>query len=520
MSQRDHDRSRRRDQVQEQVILPWRMALRITLRGLKIRLGRSLITVSGVVLGIAFLMSVLTSEGLRGGLADENRTKTEVTRLLKLVEEEIGTLKGRKISIIASEEGLGRHLERLLQRMAEDADEGSLFVHTTESSRFTPPGPGARDALNGPAYAHTQSLDELFRDSHLLLLLHQDAPWLVSLIEKKVDGLAGRKLAVLTSSSVTDPRKLRLLEGLAARVGPGGIWVFATDAEVLAPRETEAQAELTGDAYTHTRDPKAFFEGADLLLLLDGDLPHLTDLGLAGHLASMKDQAVVLDYHQRRLDEADFRKIAAGLSYASLDESPLLPYELLEKHMPSMRQPVILDYYHGRYSLGTLQKLDENTLYTSLSYRMTEEEARAAKRRARRETARKVWITIISVLVTVIGITNAMLMSVTERVREIGTMKCLGALSEFVVKLFLIESFIIGTIGAVLGTLLGFVVPFLAYMLSTGVSLLLRSTPYGHLFGYGIASLFAGTLLAILAAIYPAVVAAKMVPADALRTNV
>jgi ABC-type antimicrobial peptide transport system permease subunit len=111
-------------------------------------------------------------------------------------------------------------------------------------------------------------------------------------------------------------------------------------------------------------------------------------------------------------------------------------------------------------------------------------------------------------------------MSVTERIREIGTMKCLGALSGFVVKLFLIESFLIGIVGAVIGTLLGFLVPFVAYMLSAGVDLLLRSAPTGWLALCGLGSILAGTLLAIVAAIYPAVVAARMVPADALRTNV
>jgi len=113
-----------------------------------------------------------------------------------------------------------------------------------------------------------------------------------------------------------------------------------------------------------------------------------------------------------------------------------------------------------------------------------------------------------------------MLMSVTERIREIGTMKCLGALSGFVVKLFLIESLIIGVIGAFIGTLLGFLVPMVAYMLSAGVALLLHSTPFGTLALCGCMSTVVGTILAIIAAIYPARVAAKMVPADALRTNV
>ena len=56
------------------------------------------------------------------------------------------------------------------------------------------------------------------------------------------------------------------------------------------------------------------------------------------------------------------------------------------------------------------------------------------------EVPRQAWLVTISLLVCVIGIANAMLMSVTERYKEIGTMKCLGALDLFVVELFLLES--------------------------------------------------------------------------------
>ena len=50
------------------------------------------------------------------------------------------------------------------------------------------------------------------------------------------------------------------------------------------------------------------------------------------------------------------------------------------------------------------------------------------------------WVVGLALLVAFVGIVNAMLMSVTERFREIGTMKCLGALDGFIVKLFVIES--------------------------------------------------------------------------------
>src|SRR5207249_2216753 len=49
---------------------------------------------------------------------------------------------------------------------------------------------------------------------------------------------------------------------------------------------------------------------------------------------------------------------------------------------------------------------------------------------------RQQWLAIMALLVCFVGIMNAMLMSVTERFKEIGTMKCLGALNRFVVTLF------------------------------------------------------------------------------------
>jgi ABC-type lipoprotein release transport system permease subunit len=63
-----------------------------------------------------------------------------------------------------------------------------------------------------------------------------------------------------------------------------------------------------------------------------------------------------------------------------------------------------------------------------------------------------------------------MLMSVTERFREIGTMKCLGALDGFIVKLFLLESLFQGAVGTTLGVLLGLLVSFAMALLSYGTA--------------------------------------------------
>ncbi|MFW2366448.1 MAG: ABC transporter permease, partial [Desulforhopalus sp.] len=73
-------------------------------------------------------------------------------------------------------------------------------------------------------------------------------------------------------------------------------------------------------------------------------------------------------------------------------------------------------------------------------------------------SAKQRWIVFLSLLVCIVGIINAQLMSVTERFREIGTLKCLGALDRFIVRIFVIEASLQGVAGSVVGALLGGVV--------------------------------------------------------------
>lgn len=148
-----------------------------------------------------------------------------------------------------------------------------------------------------------------------------------------------------------------------------------------------------------------------------------------------------------------------------------------------------------------------------------DEIARAAKRDKEART-RTVWVVVVSLVITLIGITNAMLMSVTERFREIGTMKCLGALSSFVIKLFLIETSMIGAVGSVLGVLLGGVFAVVAYVYTFGAGKVLVALNYPLLLLIGVGCAVVGVVLSVIAGIYPARVAAKMKPAAALASHV
>lgn len=131
--------------------------------------------------------------------------------------------------------------------------------------------------------------------------------------------------------------------------------------------------------------------------------------------------------------------------------------------------------------------------------------------------ARQKWLVVMSLLASTVGITNSMLMSVTERFREIGTMKCLGALDNFIVKLFLIESGFLGLFGSLAGSLIGMILILLTFLLKGGS---LGALDYALLLKFFLLSLGLGTGLSILAAVPPAIRAAKLPPAAALRTEI
>lgn len=137
----------------------------------------------------------------------------------------------------------------------------------------------------------------------------------------------------------------------------------------------------------------------------------------------------------------------------------------------------------------------------------------------KKQTDQRIWLMALSGILCLVGITNTMLMSVTERIREIGTLKCLGALDRFVVRLFLLESIFVGVIGSIIGALVGYVFTIIQVGLGLEFSTLsadfcLRALLYAPV-AVGI-----GTVLTVLAAIYPTYVAAKMKPVDAMRVEV
>jgi putative ABC transport system permease protein len=117
-------------------------------------------------------------------------------------------------------------------------------------------------------------------------------------------------------------------------------------------------------------------------------------------------------------------------------------------------------------------------------------------------------IASISLLVGGIGIMNIMLVTVTERTREIGVRKAVGAKDRDILRQFLIESLIVSGIGGVLGVALGFGVARIVGMLDFNTVVEIRSV---------ILALSVSAAVGIFFGYYPARRAAKLDPIEALR---
>jgi len=342
--------------IPHQVKLPLRIACEVVIQGLRIRLGRSLVTITGVICGIAFLISILTGQLIKRGLAEGDARREQVARIAGFIRADLPNLDGRTVALV----GGGR-------------------------------------------------LDEV---------------------------------------------EMRTLEEIAAR-NVQAILLPAGAAPAL-PRPLAAQAAATPE---QVRD-----EATVVFVMGDGPLPSFDWAGFFRH--SVNAMAALT-----RLEAA-----ALGPGWGDRCVKLIRP--------------------------------------------RTDDELAKRQADARKERFRGAWIVSISLLVTVIGITNAMLMSVTERFREIGTMKCLGALSSFVTRMFVIEASIVGLVGGVAGAVLGAVFSLVAYGITYGGALVLGSLPVSSLLLYGLGGVVAGVVLSIVSALYPARVAAGMVPAMALRSTV
>lgn len=129
----------------------------------------------------------------------------------------------------------------------------------------------------------------------------------------------------------------------------------------------------------------------------------------------------------------------------------------------------------------------------------------------------------ISLIIAAVNILNVMYISVTERIREIGVMRSIGALRREVLRMFLYEALILGLVGSIVGgiasTAFGYTISLVA------VEVFTAGTTFGENFtvfdisavGYIVFGMAFGIGTSIAAGFYPAWRASQLAPIDAMR---
>jgi len=118
----------------------------------------------------------------------------------------------------------------------------------------------------------------------------------------------------------------------------------------------------------------------------------------------------------------------------------------------------------------------------------------------------------ISLLVGGIGIMNIMLITVTERTREIGVRKALGAERRSIITQFLVETSMVSGLGGIVGVIVGILVTMAYIKITQDIVFYPQVTVMALAFGISVA-------LGILFGLYPAIKASKLQPVDALRNE-
>ena len=122
----------------------------------------------------------------------------------------------------------------------------------------------------------------------------------------------------------------------------------------------------------------------------------------------------------------------------------------------------------------------------------------------------------ISLLVAATSIFNVMMMSVTERIREIGILRSIGTQKGEVLRMFIYEAVILGLVGAIIGAIMSLILGWLVVLVMVG------TTKYFFTFAsliYVPVSMAIGIAICIFSGVYPAWRAANLDPIEALRSD-
>jgi len=611
-----------RGRIGKQIVLPWSKAVEISFKGMQTRFWRSLITMSSVVLAIAFLMSIWTSAAIVNDLsnvprrqaqeaeaavrraasfltagsltpedAEELRRLTTVAR--QWTEQEVSRLGGRVASIqrvpeakrSAAQASQLAAAQGALEKARHRLEVLSRASATGQASPSADLAQATREALEARMERKRGRYEEirqiLFREGIDIEQEQADQPQntlnALSAERKSVRENADRLAKVVVSVEEAPPEsrgadqqarlvaarlqlshaqaRLQMLDRIAERMSSAEARLPLLLAQIdgiprLQARVDELEKQRNAPEWTAAREQELTQARADLqqaragLEAFSAAPAELADARAKVAILRKEEQSLSPDQREQlasvstKLQQALLWLEAVTAKSAAREAVETQLNELLgstggtgrANARAALRQAFLLwAVWDGvasevkAGSEGTSDPAEEQLRLDELKTVLSTLKSAPTTTASvfgflTNMKAKDLWLVMLALLVCFVGIVNAMLMSVSERFREIGTMKCLGALDSFIVKLFLLESSFQGAAGTVMGIVIGFVLSLLRATFAYG-----RYTytyfPARDILLSAAMSVAVGVILCVLAAVYPAGTAARMEPVEAMRVE-
>ena len=475
--------------------------LRLCIKGVKHRLLRSMLTLAVVVLAVAFFMFLLsesmfqraTGLGVQAETKHERLSQQRLTRFLSPATEAVT---------------VRRLADAWKAQDAEQLDEFAA-VASLDRERIDALAAEARREIEYAAW-----LDAIPAGKRTVLIRKTSGRAALAFVIADLDGFRSRLKPMI---DIKVPGGLAAFESFLSRHPEFQQATAALNAAWNA-KVAQASAALAEAKAGGAQDD------ADWIVDAPEDVVDRWRAAIAALGFSFDAPALALMREQLRASR-ECAEVYKALNTRQIREAWMREYQentpsTAEQKIPRLAEPRAAKIFEGVFDAELLKRVAVKTRYEQ---KLTSLERRLAFVMSQNGgflglNGRQVFLLAISFVVCMVGIANAMLMSITERFREIATMKCLGATDTYILMQFMMEAGMQGFCGGLLGVVIGFAIAAGRGFAAFG-SHLAAYWPWADLAASGVVSLLAGVLLAILASVQPSWSASRMAPMEAMRVE-